>query len=503
MASKVTTDEVEGTDRQHQIPAFQAGDPPAPSGSATELIFRRPNWLPKALIFGDAIIVGVAILGAYWYRFNVNPGRTPIYPPPMADYLLAIPAVVLLYSFALALNRQYSSWRGRALVDQLFTLYSGIALAGMFILAAISIARLGIEYSRLVLAYTLLISAFLMTTERYVLRQYETRLRRRGIGTERVLIVGSGTASQLLIRRMTMFPQYGFHVCGVVDDDLSVGTLVAGARAVGTIGQLPEVIRRLRIDQVFLALPGAPRDELLRLIKLCEDEQVEFKLVPDLLEIMTNRVAADAIDGLPFIGVRRNRLRGSAAILKRTIDIIVSTVGLVVISPIIAAIAVAMKLTSPGPVLFRQERIGLHGEPFTLYKFRSMIVDAEAMTGPVVAQPGDDRCTPLGRLLRRLSLDELPQLYNVLRGDMSLVGPRPMRPFLVERYSEQLPRYLERHQVRPGLSGWAEVNDFRGAAAIADRALYDLYYVENWSLILDLKIIVLTAVRMFFQRHAY
>jgi len=183
--------------------------------------------------------------------------------------------------------------------------------------------------------------------------------------------------------------------------------------------------------------------------------------------------------------------------------VLVSAVGLLLTLPLMTAIALVIRLTSKGPVLFRQERVGLGGRVFMLYKFRSMIDDAEADTGPVVAQPGDDRCTPVGRWLRRLSLDELPQFYNVLLADMSLVGPRPMRPFLVDRYSEQLPRYLERHQVRPGLTGWAEVNDLRGAANISERALYDLYYVENWSLVLDMKILVLTALRLLFQRHAY
>jgi exopolysaccharide biosynthesis polyprenyl glycosylphosphotransferase len=191
-------------------------------------------------------------------------------------------------------------------------------------------------------------------------------------------------------------------------------------------------------------------------------------------------------------------------VLKRSIDLVVSALLLVVTSPIMLVIAGLIKLTSPaGPIFFRQLRVGLHGRRFTVYKFRSMIPDAEASTGPVVATPDDDRCTPLGRVLRRLSLDEIPQLFNILRGDMSLVGPRPMPIFLVERFTHEIPRYLERHQVRPGLTGWAQVNDLRGGDAFADRAMYDIYYVENWSLALDLKILVLTAVRVFFQRRAY
>jgi len=472
--------------------------------AAPAAIFRRPNWLPLALIIGDVLIAGVAVILAYEYRYHLD--RIPqVLKEPLAfgPYVAAIPVVVALFLFALAVNQQYRSWRGRTLVDQVFAMGSGLALAGMLMLAAMSLYR-GFEYSRLTFVYTVVIAGVLMTIERYLLRQYETRLRRRGIGTERVLMVGTGTGSQLLIQRMAMFPQYGYQVSGVLDDRLEVGSTFAGAPVVGRVSDLRRMIPQIGVDQVFLAVPGATNDELLHLVKACDDLQVEFKLVPDLLEVMSTRAAVDAIDGLPLIGIRRSRLRGAAAALKRAIDIVASAVVLVILSPLMILIAILIKLTSPkGPVLFRQPRVGLEDKRFTVYKFRSMIPDAEAQTGPVVAAPGDDRVTPVGRLLRRLSLDELPQLFNILKGDMSLVGPRPMPIFLVERFTEEIPRYLERHQVRPGLTGWAQVNDLRGGEAFGDRAMYDIYYVENWSLALDLKILILTAARVFFQRRAY
>jgi exopolysaccharide biosynthesis polyprenyl glycosylphosphotransferase len=474
-----------------------------PSEAAPTRFFRRANWLPLALIPGDALAVAISVLLAYWFRVHVAPlNGLSTEASHLGLYLAAIPVVVILFLVALAINQQYRSWRGRTLMELLFAMFSGVALAGMLTLAGMSLIG-GSQYSRLIFVYLIVFCAILLTTERYVLRQVETRLRRQGIGAERVLMVGTGFGSELLISRMTMFPQYGYHICGVVDDQLDPGTVYAGSSILGAIEALPRLIRELRIDEVFLAVPGATREQLLHLIKTCEDQQVEFKIVPDLLEVMTTRVALDAIDGLPLIGVRRNRLRGSAAIMKRAMDIVVSAIGLIVASPLLLLMAVAIRLTSRGPVLFRQERVGLHGRTFVVYKFRTMIDNAEAETGPVVATKGDPRSTLVGRVLRRLSLDELPQLYNVLRGDMSLVGPRPMRPFLVERYRGEVPRYLERHQVRPGITGWAEVNDLRGAAPVADRAMYDIYYVENWSLVLDLKILVLTIVRLLFQQHAY
>ena len=465
--------------------------------SRSRLVFLPPDWLPFALVVGDAAIAAVSVPIAYWLRYG-NAGQAL----PFGPYLAAIPVVAVLYLVALAVNRQYSSWRGLTLLDQLLSLYWGIALAALFMLAAIELANLGQRYSRLTLIPVVLLTAVLMTGERYLLRQYETRLRRQGIGTERVLMVGTGAGSELLIRRMNMFPQYGFQVVGVATDDGKSVDFV-GVPVVGHVDELPELVRKLRVDQVFLALPGDQRDRLLHLVKLCEDQKLEFKIVPDLLEVMSTRVAANAIDGLPLVGIRRSQLRGGAAIVKRCLDIAVSAILLVLLSPVLLLIAILIKITMPGPVLFRQERIGQHRRPFLIYKFRSMVPDAEAKTGPVVAKPGDSRVTWLGRLLRRLSLDELPQLYNVLRGDMSLVGPRPQPTFFDERYSGEIPRYLERQQTRPGLTGWAEVNDLRGAAPIADRTMYDVYYIEHWSLALDLKIVLLTALRVVTQRHAY
>jgi exopolysaccharide biosynthesis polyprenyl glycosylphosphotransferase len=457
-----------------------------------------PDWLPVALIVGDAVIAAISVPAGYWIKYG-NADQTL----PFGPYLAAIPAVVVLYLFSLAVTGQYRSWRGRTLVDQLFALYSGVGLAAVLMFAAIEAANFGQRYSRLTILPAVLLSAVLMTGERYLLRQYETRLRRQGIGTERVLMVGTGDGSEMLIRRMNMFPQYGFHVVGVLSDEVFKDQTYLGVPVAGRVEDLPNVVADLRVDQVFLALPASQRDRLLHLITLCEDRNLEFKIVPDLLEVMSTRAAADALDGLPLVGVRRNQLRGSAAVAKRGIDILISAVLLVLFSPVLLVVAILIKLTMPGPLLFRQERVGRFRRPFVIYKFRSMIPDAEAQTGPVVAKPGDSRVTGLGRFLRRSSLDELPQLYNVLRGDMSLVGPRPQPTFFDERYSGEVPRYLERQQVRPGLTGWAEVNDLRGAAPISDRTLYDVYYIENWSLVLDLKCVVLTGLRIFSQRHAY
>ena len=479
-----------------EIASRAAGRPEGPLGR--RLVFLPPDWLPLALVAGDAIIVAASIFLAYSIYARERSQVLPLSP-----YLVAIPVTIVIFWFAGAVTHQYTSWRGRTLVDLLLALFSGIGLAVLLMLAAISLLNLGLEFSRLTFIYAIMINAVLMTGERYLLRQYETKLRRQGIGVESVLVVGTGSGSELLIQRMSMFPQYGYQVRGVATDDLEPGQEFAGVRVIGATRDLPRLVRELSIDQVFLALSGSDRDLLLHLVKLCENEKLEFKIVPDLLDMMSTRVTVNAIDGLPLVGIRTSLLRGWRAALKRATDLIVSTIGLVLVSPVLLIVTILIKVLMPGPVLFRQERIGLNGQPFLIYKFRSMIVDAEAASGPTVAKPGDSRVTRLGRFLRRFSLDELPQLYNILRGDMSLVGPRPQPTFFDQRYRGEVPRYLERQQVRPGLTGWAEVNDLRGAASIIDRTRYDVYYVENWSLVLDLKIVLLTGLRAFIQRHAY
>jgi len=483
----------------------QATKPPALAAEHTSrLVVLPPDWLPLALLVGDAIIVAGSIVAAYWYYVNIDPlRRAGGAALPFAPYLPAIPVAIALTLVSLAINHQYQSWRGRTLMDLLLGLYSGIGLAAVLALAAISLGNLGVDYSRLTITYAVLLAAILMTAERYILRQYETRLRRQGIGTEKVLLVGTGPGSEMLIRRMAMFPQYGFQVRGVLDDSRQVGSLFAAAPVVGRVDELPAKSRELGIDQVFIAMSDHDRSRVIHLIKQCEDQQLEFKVIPDLLDIMSTSTEVNSLDGLPLVGVRRSRLSGLNSAIKRTIDIVVSSIAMVILAIPMLAVGLIIKVTSPaGPVLFTQQRIGMNRRPFMVYKFRTMIPDAEA-AGPQVAVPGDPRTTPFGRFMRKVSIDELPQLWNVLKGDMSLVGPRPQPTFFDEQYSVDVPRYLERQQVRPGLTGWAEVNDLRGAAPIVDRTIYDVYYIENWSLVLDLKIIMLTALRLFFQRHAY
>ena len=464
---------------------------------------RKTPWLVWTRAAADYAAIFLSVILAYNYRFHLD--RIPIpgsEPPAFSYYIRATPLVALIFLVTYGFSGVYRIRRGRPLLDEMFSIIGASVLASVLTLALMSIYR-SFSYSRLVLLYTAVIGIVLITVIRIVLRQVLAVQQRRGIGTDRVLIVGTGAGSELLLHRMTMFPQYGYTVCGVLDDRLQAGTGFAGTTVLGPIAELPEQVQAYRIDQVFLALPGASHEQMLHLIKTCEDLQVDFRMLPDVFEIITTRVSADMVDGIPLVGVRRSQVTGLGLLVKRAFDLVVSLALLVLLSPIWILLALAIAISSRGPILYQQERVGKAGKLFTLYKFRSMVTDAEAETGPIFASPDDARRTGVGGFMRRFSLDELPQLINIIRGDMSLVGPRPERPFFVERFSAEIPRYLERQQVRPGVTGWAQVNDLRGGTSIADRTIYDIYYIENWSLSFDLKILLTTVGRMLFHRHAY
>lgn len=405
----------------------------------------------------------------------------------------------------LALNRAYTRPRGRAYLDEAYGIIGGSFIGAVVLLALMSVYRgsNGFPYSRLVLVYFAIAMAVLAIAFHGVMRLVLAQLRRRGLGVTRAVVVGSGGGADALIHRLEMFPEYGYELIGVVTDDLPIGEEYLRVPVIGDSDDLAHLVMRHNVDEVFIALPHADNRRTLHLIETCADTDAEFKIVPDLLEVITSGVVADDIDGIPIVGVKRTRLFGANLLLKRVFDFVLTVILLVPGLPLMALIALAIRLDSPGGVIYRQERVGRHGKPFTAYKFRSMVEDAEAGTGPVFASRDDPRTTRVGGFLRRTGLDELPQVLNVLRGEMSLVGPRPERPHFVSQFEEEIPGYIQRHTVPPGITGWAQLNDLRQDTPIEQRTIYDSYYVENWSLTFDLKILVTTFFRVFFHRNAY
>ncbi len=451
-----------------------------------------------------AAIAAVAV--AYQFRFTVYPRYIPGgQPPDPFPYVAAAPVAALTVVVVFALMGRYRLRRGLLFIDELFALVGAMAVVFLVVLAEIGLGRIGaFTYSRLTSVYWAVAATLLIAFGRYLIRRYEAERRARGMGVERALLVGWGTAANLLAQRLRMFPEYGYQLVGILADTLEPGAEVDGVRVMGGIGEVGQALERCPVDTVFFALPDLPSERLLELMDRCREREVQVRILPSMLDLTSTLVRADQVDGIPLLQLRHGLdIHGPKTIVKRVFDVVVAGLGLILVSPLLALIALAIKLTSSGPVLIHQERVGMHGRPFTTHKFRSMRVDAEAKTGPVWASASDPRRTSVGRVLRRLSLDELPQLWNVIKWEMSLVGPRPERPTFVAEFSRRLPRYADRHLVRPGLAGWAQANDLRGQTPVEERLIYDLYYIENWSLAFDIKILLITLARVWTHKNAY
>ncbi len=399
----------------------------------------------------------------------------------------------------------YRIQRGTQFIDEIFSVTKAMAVAALVVFAMIGLYRDGqVTFSRLTFTYWAFAATALILLARYLLRRVRARSWKQGAGIDRVLVVGSGTAADLVLQRIRMFPDYGYKVVGVVADDLKAGEEFGGAKVLGRTTDLSEIVGNSNVNLVFVAATDMTQDGILQLVDSCRECHTDFRIVPSVLEIMTSRVSTDQLDGIPLLQFRHGLdVDAAKATSKRVLDLVVSGLGMVIGSPLLLVVAILVKLSSPGPVLIHQERTGLGERTLVMHKFRTMRADAEAETGPVWAAENDPRRTWIGPVLRRFSLDELPQLWNVFAGEMSLVGPRPERPVFVENFKSRLQRYADRHLVRPGLTGWAQVNDLRGATSVEERLIYDLYYIENWSLAFDLKIILITLFRVFTHKNAY
>lgn len=459
---------------------------------------RHGQKLAWVFLWADLSVTAGVWIGAYFLRFGL--WEAPHGIPALARVFDALPLVLLAAAIAYRQCGLYEIHRLRQLPRELGVI--GQASGLLFLLAATAIFyRRDFYESRLALALFLALNAAALVASRRLLWLALRYLRGRGLNYGRAVIVGSGRVGRRLARTLRQQSWTGLEPVGFVDRD--------GARpspllpTLGSIDQLAEIVEREKIDHVFVALPLAQYDVLPAVYRALSGLWVDVQLAPEISSLAGMKVRSFELDGLALLSLRENPHRGWSQAAKRTMDVALAALALAALAPAMLVIAALVKLTSPGPALYRQRRASLRGRPFELYKFRSMRVDAEADTGPVWAQANDPRCTPLGRFLRRYNLDELPQLFNVLRGDMSLVGPRPERTALIEQFSLHLPSYCQRHQVKAGITGWAQVHGWRGNSSLRRRLEHDLYYVANWSLALDLKILCLTLWRGFRQRHAY
>ena len=478
-------------------------------------MMRRYNRLLVALfVISDSALGMAAFILAYLIRFESGLPVPKGYPP-FAQYLQIVPFIGLLVPLAFQVQGLYRLRRGRSRVDDFFAVFVGTILAvvlgvvGTLYIQAYYVPeplkKQGFyEVSQGVWAAFLLTNVTFAYALRELVREALERRWRAGIGLKRVLIAGAGDLGRVVADKVLEHRELGFKVIGFLDDR-AVGDHIGyrGIPLLGTLGDADDIIRREHIDHLYVALPLEEHVKMLGLVEATSREGVDVHVVPDLLQFIALRARLENLDGVPIISLNDVPLRGFNSVLKRITDVAISSVALALLGLPFALIALLIKWTSRGPVFYKQERMGLDGKAFDVYKFRSMYEGAEDQTGPVWARDDDPRCTPVGRALRRFDIDELPQFWNVFRGDMSIVGPRPERPYFVEQFKHRIPQYMLRHKVKAGITGWAQVNGWRGNTSIEKRIEYDLYYIENWSVRLDLKIMWLTLLRGFFHKHAY
>jgi Undecaprenyl-phosphate glucose phosphotransferase len=466
------------------------------------MLKRYRNTVGDLLRIVDGFVMVAAWLVSYWLRFYLAPFALTKGLPPFDVYAALSPLVAVLWMAVFMWMRVYESRRllGRAHEIRLI-----LRAHGMAMLCFVTVTYLFEEYkfSRLVMGYFGVVSTLGIVAFRVVLRSVLRDLRARGFNLRHVLVVGEGSTLETLITRLERYPELGLRVRGVVTQEGSVARFICGRRVLGHYKDLTELTSGMRADEVIIALPPSQHYEVDRILDLIKDETVDIRLIPAVDHFATLGCEVENFAGLPLVRINDSPLEGWGSLAKRVTDVLASAAALIVLSPLLLLIGVLVKLTSPGPMFFVQERMGLDRGTFRMLKFRSMRIDAEARTGAVWAQRGDDRRTAFGAFLRRTSLDELPQLWNVLRGDMALVGPRPERPVFVDRFRTQIPHYMLRHKVKAGITGWAQVNGWRGNTSLQSRIECDLFYIRNWSYTFDIKIITMTLWKGFTDKNAY
>lgn len=458
----------------------------------------------RLMVMIDAAITAASFMLAYYFKFYILNDGPGIGVLPVTEYFKLLLFIVPMY---MLLYYSCSIYAPKRTVRRRFEIFGIIKANFIGIIALIIILFLVIRelnYSRSVIGFFYFFNVGFTSAFRIFLRRGLKTIRRQGYNLKHILLVGYSRAAEQYIDRLADNPQWGYVACGILDDHIPAGTLYKGVKVLGRLGNLEVILPENKLDEVAITLPLKDYDNLKSIVGICEKSGVHTKFIPDYNGLIPGKPYTEDLLGLPVINIRYVPLTNTGNILiKRIVDILGSIVGIVVTSPVMLAAAILVKASGPGPVIFKQERVGLHNKPFSMYKFRSMEMQTPGEEKRAWTVKDDPRVTKVGKILRRTSLDELPQLFNILKGDMSLVGPRPERPGWVEKFREEIPRYMVRHQVRPGLTGWAQVNGLRGDTSIRKRIEYDLYYIENWTPGFDIKIILMTFFTGFINKNAY
>ncbi len=451
----------------------------------------------------DLFVVTCAWVIAYVLRFQTDLVPVEKGVPSFDNYLSMVLFIWLIWAFVFKRMGLYKPMRGVRRLREVWLLINANASALLLFIAVTYLFReKSVPFSRLVFVYFGLAATILTILQRSVLRFLLREVRRRGYNLRYLIIVGAGKVAGDIVTRVRMHRELGIQLLGCLSKD---GVEKRGPKGIPVLGKyedLKEILNTKDIDQIVVALPLEDNHYLPDMMALFKDTLIDVKIVPDLYQFVSLGGTIEEFEGLPVIGLQASPLEGINLVAKRAFDLVLAIILIIIFSPLLVLIACLVKLTSRGPMLYKQKRVSVDGTPFTIVKFRTMYTDAEH-EGPKWATAGDRRVTPLGRFLRSSSLDELPQLFNVLRGEMSIVGPRPERPVFIDEFRRRIPRYMLRHKVPAGMTGWAQVNGWRGDTSIDKRIEYDLYYIENWSIFLDFKILVMTLFKGFRDRNAY
>ncbi len=451
----------------------------------------------------DALIVAGSYMLAWFLKFegpfaDKTKGALEMEFYFSALYFL-VPGYILLYY----VNKMYTPKRAQRIENEIANILRANIMGAIAFM--VSIYAFGIKnFSRGVIGIFFVINIVLTICVRSLIRHFLRTFRKKGYNLKYILLVGYSRAAEEYINRINANPQWGYVVRGILDDKVPRGTTYRGVKVLGTIANLNVILPVSMLDEIAVTLSLADYNRLEEIVGLCEKSGVHTKFIPDYNSLIPNRPYTEDIMGLPVINIRYVPLTNTLNMLaKRTVDIVGSFLGIVILSPLLLIVSLIIKFTSKGPVIFKQERVGLHNKKFKMYKFRTMYVQTPGEEKEAWTTKDDPRVTKVGKFFRRTSIDELPQLFNILKGDMSIVGPRPERPQFVEKFREEIPRYMIKHQVRPGLTGWAQVNGYRGDTSIQKRIEYDLFYIENWTMAFDIKIMFLTVFKGFINENAY
>ncbi len=456
----------------------------------------------------DAAVVAVSYMLAWWLKFKsgfLDSGLGALsFGFYMSVLIVIVPGYILLYyAFNLYTSKRV---QGRRLELSNIVMANTVGLLILFTLLynLQSYEAQFKNFSREMLFYFYIINIVNEEIVRLLIRRFLRDIRRKGYNLKHILLVGYSRAAEQYIDRIQQNPQWGYHIRGVLDDNIARGISYKGVKVIGSIGNLNYILPQNSLDEIAITLGLEEYYKLEKIVAECEKSGVHTKFIPDYGNIIPTKPYTEDLLGLPVINIRYVPLTNTFnALLKRCMDIVGSILCIILFSPLMLFTAALVKGTSTGPLIFKQERVGLHNKPFHMYKFRTMYVQTEEEEQKGWTTKNDPRITKCGGFLRRTSLDEFPQLFNVLKGDMSLVGPRPERPQYVEKFREEIPRYMIKHQVRPGMTGWAQVNGYRGDTSIRKRIEHDLYYIENWTVGLDIKILFLTVFKGFINKNAY